>query len=140
MRKLDFLSEEKISERSGFKNKDLHFFGSFYVDFSREITKKALKWTKKAEKRLKKNVLTSFQVLQLPESWSKYTTNIYINSINEFNSNSEEDFRILMKRWLNWNVWGKSVILLEKLYILTSVWVQRTPNTGRNSHFQHFLC
>ena len=24
------------------------------------------------------------------------------------------------------------------LYILTSVWVLRTPNTGQNSHFQRF--
>ena len=30
------------------------FFCSFFVDFSREITEKALKWTKKVEKRLKK--------------------------------------------------------------------------------------
>ena len=26
------------------------------------------------------------------------------------------------------------------LYILVSVWVLRTPNAGRNSHFQRFLC
>ena len=26
------------------------------------------------------------------------------------------------------------------LYISTSVWVLRTLNDGRNSHFQHFLC
>ena len=26
------------------------------------------------------------------------------------------------------------------LYILTSVWVLRTPNAGRNGHFQHFFC
>ena len=26
------------------------------------------------------------------------------------------------------------------LYILTSVFVLRTPNAGRNSQFQHFLC
>ena len=26
------------------------------------------------------------------------------------------------------------------LYILTSVWVLHTPNTGRNSHSQHFFC
>ena len=26
------------------------------------------------------------------------------------------------------------------LYISTSVWVLRTPNAGRMSHFQHFLC
>ena len=28
--------------------------------------------------------------------------------------------------------------LLHLLYILTSVWVLRTPNAGRNSHFQRF--
>ena len=26
------------------------------------------------------------------------------------------------------------------LYISTNVWVLRTPNAGRNGHFQHFLC
>ena len=26
------------------------------------------------------------------------------------------------------------------LYILTSVWVVRTPNAGQNSNYQHFLC
>ena len=26
------------------------------------------------------------------------------------------------------------------LFILTSVWVLRTPNAGRNNHFQHFFC
>ena len=26
------------------------------------------------------------------------------------------------------------------LYIQTSVWMLRTPNAGRNIHFQHFLC
>ena len=26
------------------------------------------------------------------------------------------------------------------LYISTSVWVLRTPNAGQNSHFQRFLC
>ena len=28
----------------------------------------------------------------------------------------------------------------DVLYILTSVWVLRTPNAGRNSHFQRFFC
>ena len=53
------------------------FFRSFFVDFSREITKKGLKSTKKNKKGRKtaeKNVSTSFRVLQAPESWSKYTT------------------------------------------------------------------
>ena len=26
------------------------------------------------------------------------------------------------------------------LFILTSIWVLRTPNVGRNSHFQRFFC
>ena len=30
--------------------------------------------------------------------------------------------------------------MIRLLYILTSVWVLRTPNAGRNSHFQRFCC
>ena len=54
------------------------FFCSFFVDFSCEIPEKALKWTKNVKKWLKKNVLTSFRVLQASESWSKYTTHVRI--------------------------------------------------------------
>ena len=40
---------------------------------------KALKWTKKVEKRLKKKVSTSFRVRAAPESWSKYTTPVCVS-------------------------------------------------------------
>ena len=32
----------------------------------------------------------------------------------------------------------KHLLVPPMLYISTSVWVLRTPNAGRNSHFQHF--
>ena len=38
-----------------------------------------------------------------------------------------------VKNYLNLSIRGV-------LYISTSVWVLRTPNTGRNNNFQHFLC
>ena len=44
------------------------------------------------------------------------------------------------------NFWFKlindSLLVFHKqlLYISTSVWVLRTPNDGRNSHFQRFCC
>ena len=62
------------------------FFRSFFVDFSREITKKGLKSTKKNKKGRKtaeKNVSTSFRVLQAPESWSKYTTHVFLFTAQE---------------------------------------------------------
>ena len=31
-------------------------------------------------------------------------------------------------------------IVQNLLYILTSVWLLRTPNAGQNGHFQRFLC
>ena len=59
--------------RPALRSRQKHvFFRSFFVDFSREITEKALKWTKKVEKWQKK-VSTSFWVIAAPKSWSKYT-------------------------------------------------------------------
>ena len=46
-----------------------------FSDFTREITEKALKWTKKVKKKKdEKNVSTSYWVRAAPKSWSKYTT------------------------------------------------------------------
>ena len=53
---------------------------------------------KKGRKTAEKKCFDQLSGAAITQSWSKYTTHIYINSINEFNSNSEEDFRILMKR------------------------------------------
>ena len=49
-------------------------FQTFFVNFSRETTEKALKW-KKGWKTAEKNVSTSYWVRAAPKSWSKYTTN-----------------------------------------------------------------
>ena len=42
--------------------------------------------------------------------------------------------------WLSQAVFPNEEAETNVLYISTSVWVRRTPNAGRNSHFQCFLC
>ena len=52
--------------------------------------------------------------------------------------------------WCGWQHWGILVnetttilVPIDKPFMLnisTSLWVLRTPNAGRISHFQHFLC
>ena len=54
----------------------------------------------------------------------KYTWRVKKENYNFFNSNQP----------------SPSDVKRQVLYFWTSIWMLRTPNAGRNSHFQCFLC
>ena len=64
-----------------------------------------------------------------------------IKQIKSFKNKTSLQKSRLLNKCSGWACQGiLSTLYNWVLYIWTSVWVLRTPNAGRNNHFQHFCC
>ena len=101
------------------KNTSLFIFRRFFSDFSCEITEKALKWTKKVEKRLKKRFRPAFRCAQHPKAGR--------NTQHTVRHGDLLTQRELLVKW-NVFVWTNCVQLLIQLIAVWGVGVPGTWN------------
>ena len=82
-------------------------FSDFYVDYRREITEKSFK-QQKGLKTDEKSISTIFQMLQAPETWSKYTTLVGLK-VKPTSWENVEKGDLKLKNMINFNEYGSTV-------------------------------